>query len=85
MGKSFSRQYTSPQYSRLPPRSFEQYCDLSRQYDPAPSPAVLPDGTIVPAYTGPPVDTFVAEFGRLDLLAYSKLDHPPDMTKLTRA
>lgn len=54
-----------------PARSFEQYCDLSRQFDPKPSPAVLPDGTAVPAYKGPGVDTFVAEFGRLDLLDYS--------------
>ncbi|KAJ7925994.1 ribonuclease T2-like protein [Mycena leptocephala] len=43
--------------------SFEQYCDLSRQYDPAPSPGV-------PPYTGPGVDTFILEFGRLDLLDY---------------
>ncbi|KAA1468026.1 ribonuclease T2 [Dentipellis sp. KUC8613] len=50
--------------------SFEQYCDLSRQYDPNPSPAVLPDGTKVPAYHGPGLDTFIAEFGRLDLLDY---------------
>ena len=52
-------------------RSFDQYCDLSRQYDPSPSPSVLPDGTPVPPYTGPGVDTFVAEFGRVDLLDYS--------------
>ena len=52
-------------------RSFEQYCDLSRQYDPEPSPATLPDGTVVPAYKGPGVDPFVADFGRLDLLAFS--------------
>ncbi|KAI0275044.1 ribonuclease T2 [Gloeopeniophorella convolvens] len=50
--------------------SFEQYCDFSRQYDPAPSPPVLPDGTKVPVYKGPGVDTFVADFGRLDLLDY---------------
>ena len=52
-------------------RSFDQYCDLSRQYDPSPSPSVLPDGTSVPPYTGPGVDTFVAEFGRVDLLDFS--------------
>ncbi len=52
-------------------RSFEQYCDLSRQYDRKPSPSVLPDGTTVHAYTGPGVDTFIGKFGRLDLLAYS--------------
>ena len=52
-------------------RSYEQYCDLSRQYDRDPSPSVLPDGTRVPPYKGPGVDTFVAEFGRLDMLDYS--------------
>ena len=52
--------------------SFEQYCDFSRQFDPAPSPKVLPDGTTVPVYTGPGVDTFVAEFGRVDLLDFSR-------------
>ncbi|KAI9444830.1 ribonuclease T2 [Lactarius indigo] len=50
--------------------SFESYCDLSRQYDPNPSPNVLPDGTPVPAYNGSGVDTFILEFGRLDLLNY---------------
>ncbi|TFK56687.1 ribonuclease T2 [Heliocybe sulcata] len=50
--------------------SYEQYCDLSRQYDPSPSPSTLPDGTVVPAYTGPSVETFVQEFNRYDLLAY---------------
>ncbi|KAF8898976.1 ribonuclease T2-like protein [Infundibulicybe gibba] len=50
--------------------SFEQYCDLSRQFDPSPSPAILPDGTKIPAYTGPGVDTFIKEFGRDDLLLY---------------
>ncbi|KAI0052543.1 ribonuclease T2 [Auriscalpium vulgare] len=50
--------------------SFEQYCDLSRQYDPAPSPAILPNGTTVPVYTGPGVDTFILEYGRVDLLDY---------------
>jgi len=50
--------------------SYEQYCDLERQYDPTPSPAILPDGTVVPPYTGPPVNTFIEEFGRLDLLEY---------------
>ncbi|KAJ7492414.1 ribonuclease T2-like protein [Mycena latifolia] len=43
--------------------SFAQYCDLSRQYDPAPSAGV-------PPYTGPGVDTFIKEFGRLDMLEY---------------
>ncbi|KAF9056595.1 ribonuclease T2 [Panaeolus papilionaceus] len=50
--------------------SFEQYCDLLRQFDPFPSPAILPDGTVVPAYTGPGVDTFVESFGRRDLLDF---------------
>lgn len=56
-------------------RSYEQYCDLERQYDPTPSPAILPDGTVVPPYTGPPVNTFIEEFGRLDLLEYSAKLH----------
>ncbi|KAI0727823.1 ribonuclease T2 [Fomitopsis betulina] len=50
--------------------SYAQYCDFSRQYDPDPSPAVLPDGTTVPAYHGPPVDTFIINFARFDLLDY---------------
>ncbi|KAI0639556.1 ribonuclease T2 [Trametes polyzona] len=50
--------------------SFDQYCDLSRQYDPDPSPKVLPNGTPVPPYKGPGVDVFIAEFGRLDLLSF---------------
>jgi len=52
-------------------RSFEQYCDPSRQYDPAPSPASFPNGTAIPAYKGPGVDTFIKEFGRQQLLNYS--------------
>ncbi|TFY79451.1 hypothetical protein EWM64_g4563 [Hericium alpestre] len=44
--------------------SFEQYCDLSRQYDPA------PDDKTVPAYHGPGVDTFIKKFGRKDLLDF---------------
>ncbi|OCB87906.1 ribonuclease T2 [Sanghuangporus baumii] len=53
--------------------SFTQYCDLSRQYDPTPSPNTtngLPNGTVVPSYSGPGVDTFILEFGRIDLLDY---------------
>lgn len=53
--------------------SYTQYCDLSRQYDPIPSPNTtngLANGTAVPAYTGPSIDTFVEPFGRFDLLAY---------------
>lgn len=51
--------------------SFEQYCDFSRQFDPTPSPKVLPNGTTVPVWTGPGIDTFVAQFKRFDLLDYS--------------
>ncbi|KAG6862149.1 hypothetical protein C0995_004231 [Termitomyces sp. Mi166 len=51
-------------------RSFEQYCDLSRQYDPAPSPATFPNGTVIPPWKGPGVDTFIKDFGREDLLIY---------------
>lgn len=53
--------------------SCTQYCDLSRQYDPVPSPNTtngLPNGTFVPPYTGPNVDTFMAELGPHDLLDY---------------
>lgn len=48
--------------------SYEQYCDFSRQYDPNPSPTALPNGTAIPPYHGPGVDTFVKDFGRYDLL-----------------
>ncbi|KAF2152265.1 ribonuclease T2 [Myriangium duriaei CBS 260.36] len=51
--------------------SYTQYCDLNRQYDPTPSPNTTnskPDGTPVPPYKGPGVDTFIKEFGRYDLL-----------------
>ena len=57
------------------PRSFTQYCDLTRQFDPSPSPNTtngLPNGTVVPPYKGPGVDTFIADFGRVDLLDYSQ-------------
>ncbi|KAH0837991.1 ribonuclease T2 [Lanmaoa asiatica] len=50
--------------------SFDQYCDLTRQYDPNPSPATLPDGTVIPPYKGPSVRTFIEEFQRFDLLRY---------------
>ncbi|PSS29596.1 hypothetical protein PHLCEN_2v2744 [Hermanssonia centrifuga] len=50
--------------------SFGQYCDFSRQFDPSPSPSKLPDGTVIPPYKGPSVETFILEFGRLDLLDY---------------
>jgi ribonuclease T2 len=52
-------------------RSFDQYCDLSRQFDPNPSPAKLGDGTVIPPYKGPSVKTFIEDFGREDLLQYS--------------
>jgi hypothetical protein len=52
-------------------RSYEQYCDFSRQYDPSPSPAKLPNGTVIPPWTGPTIDTFIETFGRFDLLSYS--------------
>ncbi|OQV02725.1 hypothetical protein CLAIMM_07870 [Cladophialophora immunda] len=51
--------------------SFGQYCDLARQYDPAPSPNTtngLPNGTVVPPYTGPNIGTFLEPFRRYDLL-----------------
>ncbi|KIX02143.1 uncharacterized protein Z518_08082 [Rhinocladiella mackenziei CBS 650.93] len=51
--------------------SYTQYCDLSRQYDPVPSPNTtngLPNGTFVPPYTGPNIGTFLKPFGRYDLL-----------------
>jgi len=53
--------------------SYTQYCDLSRQYDPSPSPNTtngLPNGTVVRPYTGPDVGTFVTDFGHADLLQY---------------
>ncbi|KAI0962079.1 hypothetical protein AcV7_001000 [Taiwanofungus camphoratus] len=50
--------------------SYDQYCDLSRQYDPDPSPAKLPNGTTIPPYNGPSVETFIVEFERFDLLDY---------------
>ena len=53
--------------------SYTQYCDLSRQYDPVPSPNTtnaLPNGTVVPAYNGSGIGTFLEPFGRYDLLDY---------------
>ncbi|KAJ4344917.1 hypothetical protein N0V95_006117 [Ascochyta clinopodiicola] len=53
--------------------SYTQYCDLTRQYDPIPSPNTtngLKNGTVVPAYTGPNIGTFLEPFGRYDLLEY---------------
>ncbi|KAH8680862.1 ribonuclease T2-like protein [Xylariales sp. PMI_506] len=51
--------------------SYTQYCDLSRQYDPAPSPNTTTgtaSGTPVPPYDGPGIGTFIEPFGRYDLL-----------------
>ncbi|KAF2001241.1 ribonuclease T2 [Amniculicola lignicola CBS 123094] len=53
--------------------SYTQYCDLSRQYDPIPSPKTVdgtPNGTPVPPYTGPNIGTFLEPFGKLDLLKW---------------
>ncbi|KAM0723883.1 hypothetical protein Q7P37_000873 [Cladosporium fusiforme] len=53
--------------------SYTQYCDLNRQYDPVPSPNTttgLPNGTVVPAYNGSGIGTFLEPFGRFDLLEY---------------
>ncbi|KAH6666907.1 ribonuclease T2-like protein [Halenospora varia] len=53
--------------------SYTQYCDLSRQYDPLPSPNTTtgtPSGTPVVPYTGPNIGTFLEPFGKFDLLAY---------------
>ncbi|KAG2156673.1 ribonuclease T2 [Suillus bovinus] len=47
-----------------------QYCDLSRQYDPKPSPSTLPNGTVITPYKGPSVRTFLDEFDHSDLLYY---------------
>jgi ribonuclease T2 len=54
--------------------SYTQYCDVTRQFDPKPSPNTTtgPNGTLhsVPPYNGPPISTIVEKFGKLDLLAY---------------
>ncbi|KAF2874822.1 ribonuclease T2-like protein [Massariosphaeria phaeospora] len=53
--------------------SYTQYCDLTRQYDPIPSPNTTnakPNGTFVPPYTGPKIGTFLEPFGKFDLLEY---------------
>ncbi|OCF71019.1 hypothetical protein I204_08255 [Kwoniella mangroviensis CBS 8886] len=65
-----------------------QYCDLSRQYDPAPSPKTTtgkPDGTPVPAWQGGDVITPLLEkYGKYDLLAFMqkfwKSQNSPDWT-----
>ncbi|KAF2442214.1 ribonuclease T2 [Karstenula rhodostoma CBS 690.94] len=53
--------------------SYTQYCDLTRQYDPIPSPNTTtgkPDGVPVPAYNGSNIGTFLEPFGKYDLLEY---------------
>jgi ribonuclease T2 len=53
--------------------SYTQYCDLTRQYDPIPSPNTTtgtPAGTPVLPYTGPNIGTFLEPFGKADLLEY---------------
>lgn len=51
-----------------------QYCDLARQFDPRPSPNTtngLPNGTVVPIWTGGDVITPTLEkWGKYDLLAH---------------
>lgn len=47
----------------------------SRQYDPQPAPNTTngrADGTPVPPYTGPSLETLFEPHGKLDLLAYMK-------------
>lgn len=55
--------------------SYTQYCDLERQFDPEPSPNTtngLPNGTVVPPYTGESIETFLEPFGAFDLIEYMK-------------
>lgn len=51
-----------------------QYCDLSRQYDPRPSPNTTtgkPNGTVVPVWTGGDIVTpLLQKLGKYDLLAF---------------
>ncbi|KAG9245339.1 ribonuclease T2 [Calycina marina] len=54
--------------------TYTQYCDLDRQYDPAPVPNTTDgkaNGTVVPPWEGPGnITSFVTALGRLDLLAW---------------
>lgn len=53
--------------------SYTQYCDLSRQYDPFPSPNTTTgtsSGTPIPPWKGTPIADFILPFGKLDLLSY---------------
>ncbi|KAI0014387.1 ribonuclease T2 family protein [Xylariaceae sp. FL0662B] len=57
------------------PGSYTQYCDLSRQYDPDPSPNTTngqPDGTPVEPWTGGSIEPFLEAFGKWDLITYMK-------------
>ncbi|KAF4126774.1 ribonuclease T2 [Geosmithia morbida] len=57
--------------------SYTQYCDLSRQYDPEPSPNTTTgttDGIPVPPYRGEPIDRWFGPYGKADLLAWMN-DH----------
>ncbi|KAM0746237.1 ribonuclease T2 [Meredithblackwellia eburnea MCA 4105] len=53
--------------------SYTQYCDLTRQYDPAPSPNTTDgkaNGTVVPPWKGEGISNIIKRFGRYDLLDY---------------
>lgn len=55
--------------------SYTQYCDLTRQFDPAgslsPNVTDFPrNGTVVPPYTGPPISSFIEQWERYDLLEW---------------
>ncbi|KAI8629507.1 ribonuclease T2 [Xylariaceae sp. FL1651] len=55
--------------------SYTQYCDLSRQYDPIPSPNTTtgkPGGTPVKPWTGEPISDYIEQFKKYDLLAFMK-------------
>ncbi|KZT51748.1 ribonuclease T2 [Calocera cornea HHB12733] len=49
--------------------SYTQYCDLTRQFDPTPSPNIS-EGVVIPAWNGTTVDVFIKDFARFDLLQY---------------
>lgn len=52
--------------------SYDSYCDLSRQYDPLPSPNKTSNGTVIKPYTGPSIAKYLEEYNRKDLLDYMK-------------
>lgn len=65
--------FNSSHVSNIIQGSYTQYCDLSRQYDPKPSPNTTtgtPGGTPVPPYQGESVDKWFAPYGKSDLLAW---------------